>query len=63
MTDDEKNEARWLQEAIGYDPFAYTFDDSTHKSLDALIRCQLQQGLLQRKPALDELFFRETLSA
>jgi 4,5-dihydroxyphthalate decarboxylase len=63
MTDDEKNEARWLKEAIGYDPFAYTFDDSTRKSLDALIRCQLQQGLLQRKPALDELFFSESLRA
>jgi 4,5-dihydroxyphthalate decarboxylase len=63
MTDDEKNEARWLKEAIGYDPFAYTFDDSTRKSLDALIRCQMQQGLLQRKPELDELFFRECMSA
>ncbi len=63
MTDDEKNEARWLKEAIGYDPFAYTFDGSTRKSLDALIRCQLEQGLLQRKPALDELFFSESLRA
>jgi 4,5-dihydroxyphthalate decarboxylase len=63
MNEDEKNEARWLTEAIGYDPFAYTFDDSTRKSLDALIRCQMQQGLLQRKPELDELFFRECMSA
>lgn len=63
MTDQEKSEARWLSEVIGYDPYAYVFDTSTRKSLDTLIRCQLQQGLLDRAPALEELFFRETLSA
>jgi 4,5-dihydroxyphthalate decarboxylase len=63
MTEEERNEARWLSEAIGYDPYVYSFDDSTRKSLDALIRCQIQQGLLNRQPALEELFFRETLSA
>jgi 4,5-dihydroxyphthalate decarboxylase len=63
MTEEERNEARWLSEAIGYDPYAYSFDASTRKSLDALIRCQMQQGLLSRQPALEELFFRETLSA
>jgi 4,5-dihydroxyphthalate decarboxylase len=63
MTEEERNEARWLSEAIGYDPYAYTFDASTRKSLDALMRCQMQQGLLSRQPALEELFFRETLSA
>jgi 4,5-dihydroxyphthalate decarboxylase len=62
MTEEEKNEARWLDEAIGYDPYAYTFDVSTRKSLDALIRCQIQQGLLDRAPALEELFFHETLN-
>jgi len=63
MSDDEKDEARWLAEAIGYDPYGYTFDDSTRRSLDALIRCQFQQGLLQRAPALEELFFPQTLNA
>jgi 4,5-dihydroxyphthalate decarboxylase len=63
MTDEEKNEARWLRETIGYDPYAYSFDSSTRKSLEALIRCQMQQGLLGREPALEELFFRATLSA
>jgi 4,5-dihydroxyphthalate decarboxylase len=63
MTEEERNEARWLNEAIGYDPYAYTFDASTRKSLEALIRCQMQQGLLDREPALEELFFRQTLSA
>jgi 4,5-dihydroxyphthalate decarboxylase len=63
MNDEERNEARWLREASGYDPYAFSFDASTRKSLDALIRCQMQQGLLNRQPALDELFFRETLSA
>jgi 4,5-dihydroxyphthalate decarboxylase len=63
MSADEKDEARWLSAAIGYDPYAYTFDESTRKSLDALIRCQIQQGLLQRAPALEELFFQQTLNA
>ena len=61
MNDDEAAEARWLSEAIGYDPYGYRFDSSTRKSLDALIRCQTQQNLLSRAPALGELFFRETL--
>ena len=59
MTEEERNEARWLREAIGYDPFAYTFDASTRKSLEALIRCQMQQGLVAREPALEDLFFHE----
>ena len=63
MTEEERDEARWLREVIGYDPFAYSFDASTRKSLAALIRCQMQQGLLSREPALDELFFRATLTA
>jgi 4,5-dihydroxyphthalate decarboxylase len=63
MTDEESNEARWLKEAIGYDPYSYGFDASSRKSLEALIRCQLQQGLLRRAPALEELFFPATLSA
>jgi 4,5-dihydroxyphthalate decarboxylase len=62
MTDEERNEARWLREAIGYDPFAYTFDVSTRKSLEALIRCQMQQGLVKREPALEELFFLEAVN-
>jgi 4,5-dihydroxyphthalate decarboxylase len=63
VTEEERDEARWLREVIGYDPFAYSFDASTRKSLAALIRCQMQQGLLSREPALDELFFRATLTA
>ncbi len=63
MMEDEKDEARWLSEAIGYDPYGYTFDASTRKSLNALIRCQMQQGCSISAPALEELFFRETLSA
>ncbi len=63
MNDEEQGEARWLSETIGYDPYGYSFDDSTRKSLEALIRCQMQQGLLRRAPALEELFFHQTLSA
>jgi 4,5-dihydroxyphthalate decarboxylase len=63
MNEEERNEARWLKDAIGYDPYAYGFDPSTRKSLQALIHCQLQQDLLQREPALEELFFPESLRA
>jgi 4,5-dihydroxyphthalate decarboxylase len=63
MNEEERSEARWLSEDIGYDPYGYTFDSSTRKSLEALIRCQMEQGLLARAPALDELFFRQTLIA
>jgi 4,5-dihydroxyphthalate decarboxylase len=42
MTEEERDEARWLSEAIGYDPYSYGFDPSTRKSLEALIRCQMQ---------------------
>jgi len=62
MNDDEADEARWLSEVIGYDPYGYRFDSSTRKSLDALIRCQIQQNLLSRAPALEELFFCQTLN-
>jgi 4,5-dihydroxyphthalate decarboxylase len=62
MTEEERDEARWLREAIGYDPYAYTLDPSTRKSLNALIRCEMEQGLLKREPALEQLFFREALS-
>jgi 4,5-dihydroxyphthalate decarboxylase len=63
MNAEDRNEARWLSEVIGYDPYAYRFDTPTRKSLNALIRCQMQQGLLSHQPALEEVFFRETLSA
>ena len=52
MTEEERDEARWLSEVIGYDPFAYSFDASTRKSLAALIRCQMQQGLAQSRARL-----------
>jgi 4,5-dihydroxyphthalate decarboxylase len=57
MNEEEMEEARWLSETVGYDPYGYSFDVSTRKSLETLIRYQLQQGLLQREPALEELFF------
>lgn len=60
MNEEEMEEARWLSETVGYDPYGYSFDVSTRKSLETLIRYQLQQGLLQREPALEELFFHET---
>jgi len=62
MNEEEREESRWLSETIGYDPYGYSFDVSTRKSLETLIRYQLQQGLLEREPTLEELFFNETAS-
>jgi 4,5-dihydroxyphthalate decarboxylase len=63
MNEEEREEARWLSETIGYDPYGYSFDVSTRKSLQTLIRYQLQQGLLERDPKVEELFFQEVARA
>jgi 4,5-dihydroxyphthalate decarboxylase len=63
MNEDEEDEARWLSETIGYDPYGYSFDVSTRKSLETLIRYQLQQGLLDKEPRVEDLFFHEALGA
>jgi 4,5-dihydroxyphthalate decarboxylase len=63
MNEEDREEARWLSETVGYDSYGYSFDVSTRKSLETLIRYQLQQGLLEREPALEELFFHDIASA
>ncbi|HWP60738.1 MAG TPA: hypothetical protein VNL14_22785 [Candidatus Acidoferrales bacterium] len=60
MNEEEKEEARWLASAIGYDPFAYRLDASARKSFETLLRYQFQQGLLERLPALEEILFPQS---
>jgi 4,5-dihydroxyphthalate decarboxylase len=61
MNEEEKAEARWLNEAIDYDPFSYRLDTSARKSLEALLHYQVQQKLLESAPALEDVFFPGSL--
>ena len=62
MTEEQKKEDLWLQEVMGDDPFSYRLDAGARKSLETLIEYQVQQGLLDQKPRLEDLFFPESLS-
>ena len=57
MNEEDKAEARWLNETIAYDPYFYRLDPSARKSLETLLQYQIQQGLLDRAPKLQDLFF------
>jgi 4,5-dihydroxyphthalate decarboxylase len=53
----EKEEARWEREVMG-EPFFYSLNRGcARKSIEALIEFQLQQGILDEKPATESLFF------
>ena len=62
MNEEEKAEARRLNDAVDYDPFSYRFDSSARKSLETLLQYQIQQNLLDSAPALDHLFFPGSLA-
>ena len=61
MNEEQKKEARWEREVIEDDPFSYRLDYCARKSLETLIEYQVQQGLLDKKPKLEDLFFPESL--
>jgi len=45
------------QEAIlGKDPWVYGLTDQNRKTLETLVGYSHEQGLIKRRPALDELF-------
>jgi 4,5-dihydroxyphthalate decarboxylase len=46
---------------LGEDPYAYVLGETERRSLQALGRYQVEQGLLKEPPALDSLFVREAL--
>lgn len=61
MGEDGKREAQWYREAIGEDPFSYRLDLCARNSLETLIEYQIQQGLLNERPIVEELFFPDSL--
>jgi len=62
MNEEQKKEALWEREVIGDDPFSYRLDSCARKSLETLIEYQVQQGLLDQIPRLEDLFFPESLT-
>ena len=56
----QKSEAAWEREVMG-EEFSYSLKAGcARRSLDTLMDYQIQQGILERKPELEELFFPET---
>lgn len=61
LSDGDKREADWLREVVGGDPYGYLLDSCARRSLETLIDYQVQQGILQQRPVLEDLFFPESL--
>ncbi|MCH7913557.1 MAG: ABC transporter substrate-binding protein [Deltaproteobacteria bacterium] len=61
LSEEDKNEARWLRDLVGDDPFSYLLDSCAKKTLETLIDYQVQQGLLKQRPVLNDLFFPQSL--
>ena len=58
----QKSEAAWEKEVMG-EEFSYSLKEGcARRSLDTLMEYQIQQGILDRKPELEDLFFPETSS-
>ena len=56
----QKSEAAWEREVMGED-FSYSLKEGcARRSLNTLMEYQIQQGILDRKPKLEDLFFPET---
>jgi 4,5-dihydroxyphthalate decarboxylase len=62
MNEEDQAEARWLSTTIDYDPYTYRLDPSARKSLETLIQYQIQQGLLEGPPALQDILFPESMN-
>ncbi len=59
----QKDEAAWEKEVMGKE-FTYSLNQGcARRSLETLMEYQVQQGILDRMPELEELFFPETLDA
>ena len=59
--ENQKSEAAWEREVMG-EEFSYSLKQGcARRSLDTLMEYQIQQGILDRKPDLEDLFFPETL--
>lgn len=59
--EDQRKEAAWEREVMGED-FSYSLKKGcARRSLAMLIEYQIQQGILDRKPDIESLFFPEAL--
>ena len=59
--DTQKREASWEKEVMG-EEFLYSLKRGcARRSLETLMEYQVQQGILDAKPKIDDLFFPETL--
>jgi hypothetical protein len=60
-SDKQKEEAAWERQVMG-EPFTYSLKKGpARRSLETLITYQIQQGILDRKPDIDSLFFPGSL--
>jgi 4,5-dihydroxyphthalate decarboxylase len=48
--------------ALGEDPYAYVLGDTEKRTMQALARYQIEQGLIKESPALESLFVREAFT-
>lgn len=57
----QKHEAAWERKVMG-EEFSYSLREGcARRSLETLIGYQVQQGILDKMPDIEELFFPETL--
>jgi len=58
----QKREAAWEKEVMG-EEFHYSLREGcARRSLETLMEYQVQQGILDRKPKIEDLFIAETLN-
>jgi 4,5-dihydroxyphthalate decarboxylase len=48
--------------ALGEDPYAYVLGDTERRTMQALARYQIEQGLIKESPGLESLFVREAFN-
>ena len=61
--DKQRREAAWEKEVMGED-FQYSLKTGcARRSLETLMEYQVQQGILDRKPNIDDLFAPETFES
>ena len=51
---------REQHEIFGPDPWPYNLEDN-RKALEAVIRYEYEQGMIKKKPAVEDLFFAPSL--
>lgn len=59
----EKTEAAWERGLLGSDSDVYRLDGCARQTLKTLLLYQRQQGMIDREPDLEELFFPASLQA